>query len=275
MTFLQAFLWEWTRYDFMWLALAAVALIAPLYGLLGTVVVDGRMAFFADSLGHSAMTGIALGVLLGLRTPVWAMLLFGVAYAALLTYVKSRGAASTDTTIGVFSATAMALGVVLLSRNGGFAQYAGYLVGDLLAIVPGDLLAVGAALAVALLFWLLFYNPLLMSSLCQPLAASRGVRVRGVETAYACLLAAVVMLSIRWVGVLIISAMLVLPAAGARNVARNLRAYHLLAVLLALVCGVLGLLLSFAWGTASGATIVLMLAAGYAVTLALRGMRAA
>lgn len=273
MTFLFAFLWEWTAYDFMWLALAAVALIAPLYGLLGTMVVDGRMAFFADSLGHSAMTGIAVGVLLGLQTPLWAMLIFGVVYAALLAWVKARGRASTDTTISVFSATGMALGVVLLSRNGGFAKYSNYLIGDLLAITPGDLLWAGVVLVLTVVYWLLCYNRLLLTSVNTALASSRGIRTRLVETSFACLLAVVVMLSIRWVGVLIISAMLVLPSATARNLARNVRQYHLLAVLLAFVCGVVGLLLSYAWGTASGATIVLVLAACYAATLLLRRNR--
>ncbi|MDL2317467.1 metal ABC transporter permease [Eubacteriales bacterium OttesenSCG-928-A19] len=273
MEFLSAFLWEWTAYGFMWLALGAVVLISPLYGMLGTMVVDGRMAFFADSLGHSAMTGIALGVLLGLRTPLWAMIIFGVLFAALLSWVKARGAASTDTTIGVFSATGMALGIVLLSRNGGFAKYSSYLVGDLLAVEPGDLWTAGIVLVVALVYWALLYNRLLLTSVSGALAQSRGIRTRLVEMSFACLLAVVVMLSIRWVGVLIINAMLVLPAASARNLARNVWQYHLLAVLLALLCGVMGLLLSFAWSTASGATIVLVLAVCYAVTLLLRGRR--
>ena len=268
MTFLSDLLWGWTEYGFMRTALCAVLLIAPLYGLLGTMAVDGRMAFFSDSLGHSAITGIALGVMLGLQTPAWAMVLYG------LCYVKGRGAASTDTTIGVFSSTGLALGVVLLSRNGGFAKYSGYLIGDLLAIEPGDIATAAVLLAVSLAFWLLFYNKMLLNSISGPVASSRGVRTHLMETAFACLLAVVVMLSIRWVGTLMLNAMLVLPAAAARNLARNVRHYHLLSMLLALVCSVLGLLLSFAWGTASGATIVLMLAAGYAVTLLVRSRSA-
>ena len=270
MEFLSAFLWEWTRYGFMWTALFAVFLIAPLYGLLGTMVVDGRMSFFADSLGHSAMTGIAVGVLLGMQTPLWAMLVFGVVYAALLSWVKARGAASTDTTIGVFSSTGMALGVVLLSRNGGFAKYSNYLIGDLLAIDKNDLVAAAVVLAVTIVYWLVMYNQLLLTSVNDALASSRGIKTRLVETSFACLLAIVVMLSIRWVGVLIISAMLVLPSAAARNLARNVRSYHLFAIVIALICGILGLLLSFAWGTASGATIVLVLAVCYGITLAIR-----
>lgn len=274
MTFLSDFLWGWTEYGFMRTALCAVLLIAPLYGLLGTMAVDGRMSFFSDSLGHSAMTGIALGIMLGLQTPAWAMVLYGLCYALLLCYVKGRGAASTDTTIGVFSSTGLALGVVLLSRNGGFAKYSGFLIGDLLAIEPGDIATAAVLLAAVLAFWLLCYNKMLLSSISAPVASSRGVRTQLIETAFACLLSVVVMLSIRWVGTLMLNAMLVLPAAAARNLARNVRRYHLLSILLALVCSVAGLLLSFAWGTASGATIVLVLAAGYAITLFIRSRSA-
>lgn len=270
MTFLTDFFWGWTQYGFMRTAFWAVLLIGPLYGLLGTMAVDGRMAFFSDSLGHSAMTGIALGVMLGLETPAWAMIGYGIAYALLLTYVKARGAASTDTTIGVFSATGLALGVVLLSRNGGFAKYSGYLIGDLLAIEPGDIAVAAVLLAVIVVFWALFYNGMLLASISAPVAASRGVRVRALETAFSCLLAVVVMLSIRWVGTLMLNAMLVLPAASARNLARSVRQYHLISIVLSLVCLVVGFLLSFAWGTASGATIVLTLAVGYALSLFLR-----
>lgn len=270
MNFITAFTSGWMQYGFMRLAMLAVLIIAPLYGLLGTMVVDGRMAFFSDSLGHSAMTGIAIGVLLGLQTPLWAMILFGIAYAVLLTLVKAHGAASTDTTIGVFSATGMALGVVLLSRNGGFAKYASYLIGDLLAIEQNELIAAFVVLVVAVVYWLLLYNPLLLTSMNAPLAKSRGIHTRAIELSFACLLAVVVMLSIRWVGVLIISAMLVLPSAAARNIARSVPGYHAWAVGIAVICGVAGLLLSFAWGTASGATVVLVLALCYVGTLLAR-----
>lgn len=273
MSFWQDLFVGWWQYGFMRTALVAVLLFAPMYGMLGTMVVDGRMAFFSDSLGHSALTGIALGLLLGLRTPLWAMLLFGILYALLLCVVKARGAASTDTTIGVFSATAIALGVVILSSQGGFAKYSGYLIGDLLAIAPQDLWALAAALLLTGLYWALYYNRLLLVSVHRALAQSRGVPARFIEMSFACLVAIVVMLSIRWVGTLMINAMLVLPAAAARNVAANARAYLRLSVLLALSCGLLGLLLSFALGTASGATIVLLLALCYAGTLALRGRR--
>ena len=270
MDFLAAFAYEWMQYEFMRTALFAVLLIAPLYGILGTMVVDGRMAFFSDSLGHSAMTGIAIGVLLGLKTPLPMMIGFGLVYAVLLTLVKARGAASTDTTIGVFSATGMALGVIMLSRNGGFSKYTSYLIGDLLAVTQQELVFVGVTLLGTLIFWFLFYNQMLLLSVNVSLAKSRGVRTLAIDTGFACLLSVVVMLSIRWVGVLIISAMLVLPSAAARNVAKDVPRYHLLAVLIAMLCGIVGLLLSYAFGTASGAMIIVTLAVCYVATLFLR-----
>ena len=272
MDFIKAFVYEWTQYDFMRTALLAVLIITPLFGILGTMVVDGRMAYFSDSLGHSAMTGIAIGVLAGLRTPLPAMIGFGIAYAVLLTLAKARGAASTDTTIGVFASTGMALGVILLSKNGGFSKYTGYLIGDLLAVTRSDLIFAGVTLLCALVFWFLFYNQMLLQSVNESLAKSRGVRTLAIDMGFACLLSVVVMLSIRWVGVLIISAMLVMPCAAARNISRNVQQYHLLAVLIAMFCGVLGLLLSYASGTASGAMIILTLAACYVATLIIRNV---
>ena len=272
MDFIKAFAYEWMQYEFMRTALLAVLIMTPLFGILGTMVVDGRMAFFSDSLGHSAMTGIAIGVLLGLKTPLLAMVGFGLAYAVLLTLVKARGAASTDTTIGVFASTGMALGVILLSKNGGFSKYTSYLIGDLLAVSQPDLIFAGITLLGTLVFWFLFYNKLLLLSVSESLAKSRGVRTLAIDMGFACLLSVVVMLSIRWAGVLIISAMLVLPGAAARNVSKNVPRYHLLAVLMAMLCGVLGLLLSYAFGTASGAMIILTLAVCYVATLIIRNI---
>ncbi|MDR2657575.1 MAG: metal ABC transporter permease [Oscillospiraceae bacterium] len=267
MTIIQNVIYSWTHYTFIRYALIGVLLFAPMVGALGTLVVNGQLAFFSDSLGHSALTGIALGLMLGLRTPLWAMLAFGVVFAAGLCVVKSRGAASTDTTIGVFSSTAMALGVVLLSLKGEFAKYSNYLVGDLLSIAPWDLPPLGAALVLVVIYCVLRYNKLLMLNANPALAKSRGIAVRVVETGFACVLALVVMLSIRWVGILMINAMLVIPAACARNLARDTRGYVLGAVALALACGTAGLALSLVIGTAAGATIVLLLAACYAASL--------
>ena len=125
---------EWARYDFMQSALLALLLIGPLCALLGCMVVSNQMAFYSEAMGHAALTGIAVGAIAGLADPTGAMVVFGVVMALAITLVRRVSAVSTDTVIGVTMAFAVALGVVLLSRGGGFARYSRYLVGDMLTI---------------------------------------------------------------------------------------------------------------------------------------------
>ena len=260
----------WLRDGFMKNALLALLLIAPLFGMLGTMAVDNKMAFFSDALGHSALTGIAIGVVLGLRSQMAAMLVFGVLWAMLITFVKHHSRMSTDTIISVFSSTSIALGLVVLSRGGAFARYSGVLVGDVLSVTGSDLLALLITLGVTVALWALLFNPLMLTSVNAPLAQSRGVRARATEYAFTVLVAVAVMVSIRWVGVMLINSLLILPAAAARNVAKNAAGYMRLSVLFSLVCGVAGLAASFYLNTSAGAAIVLVLALVYFATLPLR-----
>lgn len=254
------------QYDFMKNALFGILLIAPLFGLSGTLVVSNRLSFYSDALGHSALAGIAIGTLLGLKDPLFALIVFSVLFGLAITSVKNRGRASTDTILGIFSSSAVALGIALLSRNGGFARYNTYLVGDILAIQPADLIRLAIALLGLLVFWALTYNALLIYSINPALARSKDIRVRLVENAFMVVVAILVALSIQWVGTLLINALLILPASAARNLARNVRQFHVLSLLFALVSGVIGLILSYYLDMAAGATIVLCSAALFALT---------
>ena len=261
---------EWLSYTFMKNALLAMLLITPLFGLLGTMAVDNKMAFFSDALGHSALTGIAIGVVLGWENQMAAMLLFGILWAVLITFVKHHSKMSADTIISVFSSTSIALGLVVLSRGGTFAKYSSVLVGDVLSITQAALVYLLLALLAATAVWLLLFNPLMITSVNSPLARSRGVRSRMTEYAFTILVAVAVMVSIRWVGVMLINSLLILPAAASRNVARNAASYLRLSVLISMVCGVCGLILSYYLDTSAGAAVVLLCALVYFATLPLR-----
>lgn len=261
---------EWVRHEFMKNALLGVLLVTPIFGLLGTMIVNNRMAFFSDSLGHSALTGIAIGVILGIKNPIWSMIFFSVLITIAILIVKEGKTASTDTIIGVFSSTAMALGIVILSRNGGFTKYSVYLIGDLLSISSSDLLILGLVFVAVLGLWVIIFNKLLVASLNQSLAGSRGINVRLYEYLFSMMMAVIVTISIQWVGILIISSLLILPAASSRNIARNIRQYHIYSVLIALISGISGLILSYFWGTATGATIVMITAFFFAVTFVMK-----
>lgn len=261
---------EWLHYSFMKNALLAMLLITPLFGMLGTMAVDNKMAFFSDALGHSALTGIAIGVVLGWESQMAALLLFGVIWAILITFVKHNSKMSADTIISVFSSTSIALGLVILSRGGAFARYSSLLVGDVLSVTQGDLLALLLALIVTGVIWALLFNPLMITSVNAPLAQSRGVRAKLTEYAFTVLVAVAVMISIRWVGVMLINSLLILPAAASRNVARSAASYLRLSVLISMVCGVAGLVLSYFLNTSAGAAVVLVAALVYFATLPLR-----
>ncbi len=248
----------WVQYDFMKNALLAVLLITPLLGMLGTMAVNHNMAFFSDALGHSALTGIALGVILGIDNELISMVAFGILLALIITKVRSAGTASADTVISVFSSAAIALGLVILSVGGGFSKYSSYLIGDILSVTSSEILILAATLVCVTIIWAFIYNKLTLVSINRELAASRGVRVALIENIFVVLVAVVVMLSIKWVGVLLINSMLILPAACARNFSTNSRQYLFSSVGLSLVAGLGGVISSFYLNTSAGATIVLI-----------------
>ena len=158
----------------------------------------------------------------------------------------------------------------MLSRGGAFAKYSSVLVGDVLSVTQGDLLALLVTLIVTAAAWVLLFNPLIETSVNAPLAQSRGVHAKATEYCFTMLVAVAVMMSIRWVGVMLINSLLILPAAASRNVARSAAGYMRLSVLIAMVCGVAGLILSYYMNTSAGAAVVLICAAVYFVTLPLR-----
>ena len=251
---------------FMKNALLALLLLTPLLALIGTMAVNRRMAFFSDALGHSALAGVGLGVLLGLQDLTLVLLIFGLLFALFISYINRRGGASADTNISVFSSTGIALGLALLSGGGNFGRYSSLLVGDVLAITAKDLLSLALLFLFGVAMWLLVYNKLLLSALNPSLAQSRGIRTVLVENLFVCLVAAAVMLSIRWVGILLINALLILPAAAARNVARSVPQHTLLSIVFSLFSGVAGLVLAFQLGTSVGAAVVLCAAALYFIS---------
>jgi len=261
---------DWAQFDFMKNALLAVILITPAFGLLGTMVIQSRLTFFSDVLGHSALTGIAIGVVLGLGDPLWAMLIFAVIIAVGINLIMRVTKAPPDVVIGVFFAITVALGVVLLSRGGQFNKFTTYLIGDILAVNPEQILLLVIMFVVVLAYWMVAGNALVLISISPVLASSRGLRVMLIRTSFAVLLALAVTISIRWVGILLINSLLVLPAVSGRLLARSVRGYCGWSVLIALVSGIGGLIASFYWGTSSGATIVLVAAVIYGLVVIFR-----
>ncbi len=258
---------EFIQYDFMKNALLAVIIITPLFALLGTMAVNNKMAFFSDALGHSAFTGIAIGILLGLGNPVLSMVAFGIFLGLVISRVKSFKTASTDTIISVFSSVSVALGIVILSKNGGFSKYSSYLIGDILIVTPQEILLMLIVLIVVYIVWVKIYNKLLLISINSSLASSRGINCALIENIFVVLLSISVMLSVKWIGILTINSFLILPSAAARNIALNSKQYHFYSLAIGIICGIVGLIISFYADTSAGATMVLTSAVVYFITL--------
>lgn len=266
---------EMLHWDFMKNALLALLIMAPLFGLLSTMIVTGRMSFFSDALGHSAFTGIAIGAIFGMTAPIGAAVLFSVAFALLFSYVRSRSNQAADTLIGVFSSTAVALGIFVATMGGGsFTKYNKYLIGDILSVTPGEIGILALVLAAVILFWIFCANRLTLTAIHPQLASSRGIPVGLSQTLFITAIAVVVTLSISSVGLLILNSLLVLPGASARNISRNIKQYHGFSVLFALVAGIGGLTVSYYLGCSAGAAISLILAAIFTLTFCLRKGRA-
>ena len=265
---------EWAAPDtmlFMKNALLAVLVVTPLFGLLSTMVVESRMAFFSDALGHSAFTGMAIGALCGLAEPVGAAVIFAVVIALLFTLIRQKTHMASDTAISVFSSAAVALGIFLSTLGGqSFTKFNNLLIGDILSVAPGEIGLLALILLGVVVLWVTSFNQMMLSSVHQALADSRGIRVLWKNFLFTAAIAVVVTITMTWVGLLVINALLVLPGAAARNVARNLPQYHLVSVVGGLVCGIGGLMVSYYLGASTGASITLLLALWFFLSLLFR-----
>ena len=258
---------SWLSYDFMRNALLAVVIITPLFGIMGTMIVNKKMAYFSDALGHSALTGIAVGVVCGMKDTTISMVIFAIIFSLLLNKIGSLNTASTDTIISVFSSCSVAIGLAILSRGGNFGKYSSILVGDILSISHREIIYLILIFIVTILFWLISFNKLNAICIHQAVAKSKALPVSLLNNLFAVLVALIVMLSIKWVGILIINALLILPAASSRNISENMREYHLFSIIFSLFSGILGLVVSYYTNVATGPMIVIIASVIYFSTL--------
>lgn len=253
---------------FMQQALLGLLLLAPMTAMLGVEIVQFRMAFYSDAIGHSAFAGAGLGLLLSLA-PHLAMPLFGVLVGLAIVALRERGNMSSDVAIGVVFSAVVAFGLAVVSRAPGMARdVQQFLFGDILTIGSTDVAFLLALLPCMVLFQVLGYNPLLSIALNPVMARAHGVKVALWQYLFAAMLALVVIFSVWAVGVLLVTALLIVPAAAARNVARSSRGMFWWAMAISIVSAFLGLVLSAQpWlGTASGATVVLVACAFFGLS---------
>ena len=264
---------EFINYTFMKNALIAIILVSPIFAILGTMIVNNKMAFFSDALGHSAICGIAIGTILGISNVNISMIFFAIVFALLLNWVKNKTTYGADTIISVFSSIAIALGLAILTQSGNFNKYSSYLVGDILSITNVEILYVFLTFVTVMIFWYFTFNKLNVISINTSLAKSRGINIKLIDNIFVILIAIIVMISIRWIGILLINSLLILPAASSRNIAKNMRTYHLYSVIFSIFSGMLGLILSYYYNIPTGPMIVIISGIIYFATFGLKRIK--
>jgi zinc transport system permease protein len=256
-------------------ALLAVALAAPLLGLLSPLVLARRLAFFSAAIGQAVLTGVALGVLLGepVEAPWASVFGFSLLCGVGLVFVRRRSALPPDTLVGVLLAVTLGLGVLLLTvvtKRFNVHQLEAVMFGSVLTTSPFDLGLLAVALAVVVAGLLRFHNALVLDTLDVRLSAARGLPSAHLEYGFVVLLTLAIVASVKVMGALMVEAMLLVPAAAGRSVARSLLGVTWVSVGVAAFGGVGGVLVSTRLNAPSGAAIVLMLAFAF-VTLTLVG----
>jgi len=265
-------------YPFLVRGFISVILLAPLLGGISHLVVARRMAFFSAALGQAAITGVCVGLLLGepLNAPYGGMFGFCLLSTLAMVYAKRRSKLPPDTLIGVFLALTLGLGLCLLvavTRQFNVHQVEAILFGSLLTVTDADLvLLVIAAIGLAVLLFR-HYNDLLLDSLSTPLATVRGINSAYLEYGFAIVLTIAILVSLKVIGALLVEALIVVPAAAARNVATGTRSYLLWSVLVAFVAGAGGLLISTRLLVPTGGAVVLALSLIFFLTLAIGSLR--
>lgn len=245
---------------FMQQALLGLILLAPMCAAMGVQVVNFKMAFFSDAISHSAFAGVAIGLILAIN-PHWAMVLFGIFVGVSIMWFQRQSKLSSDTIIGVFFSAVIAFGLAIVSRERGATKnIQKFLYGDILTIESNDIIFLIILFVILIIFQIFSYNKMLYIGLNSTLAESHKVYVALYQYIFSALLSIIVIFSVWAVGVLLVTAMLVVPAATARNLANSAGSMFWWALLIGFTSAVIGLIISAQpWAnTATGATIILV-----------------
>lgn len=260
---------ELLQLPFMQRALLGGLLTGALGGLLGSFAVLRQLSFFSDALGHSALLGVTMGILLGLN-PTLVLIPFAVTFALVVSRLVERSRLPTDALLNIIYSSSLSLAVVGLSFVRSYrGDIQNLLFGDILGVSWLDLGLISGLLLTALAYLALTRRDQILLTLDEPLALSRGVAVPVHRLLFILVLAVVVAISIKAVGVLLISAFVVIPACAARLVSGHFNHYVLLATGLGGLCAVLGLLLSGVFNLPSGPCVVIVQLLGFLTALAL------
>ena len=250
----------------LFISLIAGILISFILGLSGTMVVHSGVSFFSDALGHCTFTGIALGQLIGIKNYEISSILFAVLFSLIISYLIEKEKSSADTIISIFSSAGLSLGIFILSFCGGISDYSDFLIGDIFSVTKTEILGILLLLIFVVLFWIVFFNKFLISSLNKDLAVIKLVNFKFYKAIFMLVIAVVVSVAIRWVGILLINSLLTLPSVAARNISKSMKQYVMISSVFSIISGVFGFVISYFAGSSSAPSIVLFASVLYIVS---------
>ncbi|MRF40066.1 iron chelate uptake ABC transporter family permease subunit [Escherichia coli] len=266
-------------YGFVVNALLAGLMIGPVLGGLGTLVVVKRFAFFSEAVGHAALTGVAIGILLGepYTGPYGSLFGYCLLFGILLNFLRNRTGLSPDTLIGVFLSVSLALGASLLLMLAGKINVhilENVLFGSVLTVNGQDLVVLGIVAVLVLALAVPLYNRIMLASFNPQLAAVRGVAVKTLDYLFVVLVTLVTVASVKVIGAILVGALLVIPAAAARLVSQSLKGFFFLSLLIATLSTLLGILLPIVFDlpVPSGAAIILVAGICFALAALARAL---
>ncbi|CAM4105736.1 High-affinity zinc uptake system membrane protein ZnuB [Pseudomonas reidholzensis] len=270
---------EALAYGFVINALIAGLMIGPVLGGLGTLVVVKRFAFFSEAVGHAALTGVAIGILLGepYTGPYGSLFGYCLLFGILLNFLRNRTGLSPDTLIGVFLSVSLALGASLLLMLAGKINVhilENVLFGSVLTVSAQDLVVLGIVAVLVLALALPLYNRIMLASFNPQLAAVRGVAVKTLDYLFVVLVTLVTVASVKVIGAILVGALLVIPAAAARLVSQSLKGFFFVSVLIATLSTLCGILLPIVFDlpVPSGAAIILVAGVCFALAALARAL---
>ncbi|ADR59626.1 metal ABC transporter permease [Pseudomonas sp. YQ_6] len=270
---------EALAYGFVVNALLAGLMIGPVLGGLGTLVVVKRFAFFSEAVGHAALTGVAIGILLGepYTGPYGSLFGYCLLFGILLNFLRNRTGLSPDTLIGVFLSVSLALGASLLLMLAGKINVhilENVLFGSVLTVSAQDLFVLGIVAVLVLALALPLYNRIMLASFNPQLAAVRGVAVKTLDYLFVVLVTLVTVAAVKVIGAILVGALLVIPAAAARLVSQSLKGFFFLSVLIATISTLFGILLPIVFDlpVPSGAAIILVAGICFALAALARAL---
>jgi zinc transport system permease protein len=275
----SGYLPEALAYGFVVNALLAGLLIGPVLGGLGTLVVVKRFAFFSEAVGHAALTGVAIGILLGepYTGPYGSLFGYCLLFGILLNYLRNRTGLAPDTLIGVFLSVSLALGASLLLILAGKINVhilENVLFGSVLTVNGNDLLVLAIVGSLVMALALPLYNRIMLASFNPQLAAVRGVAVKTLDYLFVILVTLITVAAVKVIGAILVGALLVIPAAAARLLSQSLKGFFWCSVLIATVstlCGILAPIV-FDLPIPSGAAIILVAGIAFALAAIARGV---